>query len=69
IFFILTVASYPQEAIVQLPTSIVFYICLAAVVRLKDFDMEMVEDEEGELVDVEEDRVYPVKVERRVEMI
>lgn len=69
ILFILTLASYPQEAIVQLPTSIVFYICLAAVVRLKDFDMEMVEDEEGELVNVEEDRVYPVKVERRVEII
>ena len=38
IMFILALASYPQEAILQLPTSIVFYICLAAIVRLKDFD-------------------------------
>lgn len=38
LLFILTVASYPQEAIVLLPTSIIFYICLAALVRLKDFD-------------------------------
>lgn len=38
--FLLILANYPQEAIVQLPTSIVFYIFLAAVVRLKDFDME-----------------------------
>ncbi|MFK8103767.1 MAG: O-antigen ligase family protein [Saprospiraceae bacterium] len=38
IMFILALASYPQEAILQLPTSIVFYICLAAIVKLKDFD-------------------------------
>ncbi len=38
VLFILTLASYPQEAIVLLPTSIIFYICLAALVRLKDFD-------------------------------
>ena len=73
ILFVLTLASYPQEAIVQLPTSIVFYICLAAIVRLKDFDTKMVEEEEednrAEWMDVEEDRIYPVKVERHVEMI
>ncbi|MFK7908595.1 MAG: O-antigen ligase family protein, partial [Chitinophagales bacterium] len=69
ILFILTLASYPQEAIVQLPTSIVFYICLAALVRLKDFDMEIVEEEEAELVEVEEDRIYPVKVKPHIEMI
>ena len=39
VMFILMVASYPQEAIVQLPTSIVFYIFLAAIVKLKDFDV------------------------------
>ncbi len=38
LMFILMVASYPQEAIVLLPNSIIFYICLAAIVRLKDFD-------------------------------
>ncbi len=69
VLFILTLASYPQEAIVQLPTSIVFYICLAAVVRLKDFDLEEVEEEDAELVAVEEDRIYPVKVDRSIEMI
>jgi len=42
ILFLLILANYPQEAIVQLPTSIVFYIVLAAIVRLKDFDEEPV---------------------------
>lgn len=36
--FMLAVANYPQEAIVQLPTSLVVYIFFAAIVRLKDFD-------------------------------
>ncbi|MEL7021295.1 MAG: O-antigen ligase domain-containing protein [Bacteroidota bacterium] len=36
--FILVVASYPQEAITLLPTSIIFYLMLAMLVRLKDFD-------------------------------
>ena len=36
--FMLAVANYPQEAIVQLPTSLVAYIFFAAIVRLKDFD-------------------------------
>jgi len=38
VFFVLTLASYPQEAIVQLPTSIIFSTMLAIMVRLKDFD-------------------------------
>lgn len=40
VLFLLILANYPQEAIVQLPTSIVFYVLLAAIVRLKDFDLE-----------------------------
>ena len=36
--FLLAVASYPQEAITLLPTSIIFYLMLAMIVRLKDFD-------------------------------
>ncbi len=36
--FLLAVANYPQEAIVQLPTSLVVYVFFAAIVRLKDFD-------------------------------
>jgi hypothetical protein len=36
--FLLAVANYPQEAIVQLPTSMVFHVMLAIVVRIKDFD-------------------------------
>ncbi len=36
--FMLAVANYPQEAIVQLPTSLISYVFFAAVVRLKDFD-------------------------------
>ncbi len=38
IVFMLIIASYPQEVISLLPTSIIFYITLAAIVRLKDFD-------------------------------
>ncbi|MEO0778421.1 MAG: O-antigen ligase family protein, partial [Bacteroidota bacterium] len=38
IFFQLTLANYPQEALVVLPTSIIFYITLAMSARLKDFD-------------------------------
>lgn len=38
--FMLILASYVQEAIVQLPTSIHFYVCLAVLVRLKDFEDE-----------------------------
>ena len=38
IFFQLTLACYPQEVLVILPTSIIFYIACAAIVRLKDFD-------------------------------
>lgn len=38
IFFVLTLASYPQEAIVQLPTSIIFSSLLAIMVRLKEHD-------------------------------
>ncbi len=36
--FILAVACYPQEAITLPPTSIIFYIMLAMLVRLKDCD-------------------------------
>ena len=36
--FLLALASYPQEAITLLPTSIIFYVTLAMIVRLKDFD-------------------------------
>ena len=50
--FMLILASYVQEAIVQLPTSIHFYICLAIIVRLKDFeaeaDLELNEDKTSE---------------------
>lgn len=38
VIFSLLVANYGQEAIILLPNSIVFYIILAIVVRLKDFD-------------------------------
>ena len=38
--FMLVLASYVQEAIIQLPTSINFYICLAILSRLKDFEEE-----------------------------
>jgi len=40
IVFQLCLASYPQEAIVVLPTSITFYILVAMLVRLKEFDKD-----------------------------
>jgi len=46
VVFILAVASYPQEILVLLPTSIIFYLCLAAIVRLKDFDDPLPEESE-----------------------
>jgi putative inorganic carbon (hco3(-)) transporter len=38
VMILLMVATYPQEAIIQLPTSIIYYIFVAAITRLKDFD-------------------------------
>ena len=38
VIFMLTLASYPQEAIPILPTSVIFYTLLGVMVRLKDFD-------------------------------
>lgn len=38
VIFMLTLASYPQEAIPILPTSVIFYTLLGIMVRLKDFD-------------------------------
>ncbi len=40
IVFLLTVANYPQEAIVLLPNSIIYYISVAAMVRLRQIDQE-----------------------------
>jgi putative inorganic carbon (hco3(-)) transporter len=38
VLFSLIIANYGQEATILLPNSIVFYIVLALVVKLKDFD-------------------------------
>jgi putative inorganic carbon (hco3(-)) transporter len=48
VVFLLSVASYPQETIPQLPISIVFYVLLAAIVRLKDFDRAYMSEYEPE---------------------
>ncbi len=49
--FMLFLASYPQEAIIQLPTSLCFYVTLAIIARLKDFEHEAyLEDEAAELL-------------------
>ena len=49
IVFLLIVASFPQEIIILLPTSIIFYITAAAIVRLKDFDPAFNEEIAAEL--------------------
>lgn len=38
VLFCLMVANYPQQAFAIYPTIVVFYICVAIVMRLKDFD-------------------------------
>ena len=43
-FFMLVIASYPQEAILQVPTGIIFYLLLAAIVKMKDFDENFKEE-------------------------
>ena len=44
VVFMLGLACYPQEITTLLPTSIVFYIFLAIIARLKDFDPTLVEE-------------------------
>lgn len=38
VLFSLVVANYPQQSFAIFPTIVIFYICMAIVVRLKDFD-------------------------------
>lgn len=58
-FFMMTLASYPQEAIVLLPNSLIFYIFLAILVKLKDFEpVNSVVDDDLEKIDVEEVTQY-----------
>lgn len=40
VLFCLIVANYPQQAFAIFPTIVIFYICMAIVMRLKDFDNE-----------------------------
>lgn len=54
-FFMLLIASYPQEAILQLPTSIIFYLFLATLVRLKDFDPAFMKDSDKKNIENEEE--------------
>jgi len=49
-FFMLIIASYPQEAILQVPTSIIFYLLLAAIIKMKDFDPNFMEKKSVENV-------------------
>jgi O-antigen ligase len=38
VIFSLAVVNYTQEALILLPNSIIFYVFIAAIVKLKDFD-------------------------------
>lgn len=60
ILFQLTLACYPQEVLVILPTSLVFYLMTAAIIRLKDFD---------DPIPVEGSDLAPTKVELGVEPV
>ncbi|MFT4758431.1 MAG: putative inorganic carbon (HCO3(-)) transporter [Paraglaciecola sp.] len=46
VVFMLAVANYPQEAVTLPPTSMIFYVFLALLVRLKDFDENFRKEEE-----------------------
>ncbi|OWY23401.1 O-antigen ligase domain-containing protein [Sphingobacteriales bacterium UPWRP_1] len=40
VVFMLTIANYPQEAVLLLPNSIIFYVSVAALVRLQQLDRQ-----------------------------
>ena len=40
LIFALIIANYPQQAITQLPNSLMFFISMAVIIRLKEFDWE-----------------------------
>ena len=40
LLYVLIVANFPQEAIPQVPTNLMFYVSLAVIVKLKDFDTQ-----------------------------
>jgi putative inorganic carbon (HCO3(-)) transporter len=50
LMFALMIANYPQEAITQLPTNFIFFIVMALLVKLKDFDMPAVTDPSKPLI-------------------
>lgn len=48
VLFSLIVANYPQQSFAIFPTIVIFYICMAIVVRLKDFDDLLLRQEQQE---------------------
>ena len=58
--FSLIIAEYPQESIGQAPTSMVFYIFIAALIKLKDFD----EEEEEKRIAREKEIAAQLKMEK-----
>lgn len=38
VLYMLVIANFPQEAIGQIPTSLIFFACIAMINKLKDFD-------------------------------
>ncbi|MCB0517207.1 MAG: O-antigen ligase family protein, partial [Bacteroidetes bacterium] len=41
LIFVLTLANYPQEAVILVPNSLVYFISAAALIRLKDFNNQL----------------------------
>jgi len=39
-FFVLILANFPQEAIIQLPTNVIFFIVMALLTKLKTLEEE-----------------------------
>ncbi len=52
VLFSLVVANYPQQAYAIFPTIIIFYVCMAIVVRLKDFDNDEMRKLTGGIVKI-----------------
>jgi len=44
-FFVLILANFPQEAIIQLPTNVIFFIVMALLTKLKVLDEELIAKE------------------------
>ena len=63
--FQLTIANYPQEALTVLPTSITFYIMVAMIVRLKEFDRPAEKPHHPKMPELPAENLIPLRLRKR----